>query len=77
MHLDANETGKVWFTQYLFLRRMWDSMDESIRRIGESVDQLNVFLHITVVESSMKIVCESSEDTMSSSKINDLGFYFQ
>jgi len=30
-----------------------------------------------VVESSMKIMCESSEDMMSSSKINDLGFSFQ
>src|SRR5882724_7673660 len=30
-----------------------------------------------VVESSMKIVCESSEDTTSSSKRNDLGFSFQ
>ena len=39
-------------------------MDELIRGTRESVNELNMAHHITSVESSMEIMCESSEDVM-------------
>jgi len=77
MHLDANETGKVGSPNICSsdgCEIRWMSLSEGSESLLTSL--MCSFIS-QVVESSMKIVCESSEDTMSSSKINDLGFYFQ
>ena len=47
MHLDANETGDIWFSWCLFLGQMWNMMDKLIWRTRESINELNVALHIT------------------------------
>src|SRR5882724_8004170 len=52
----------------------WMSLSEGSESLATS---LTCSFVSQVVESSMKIVCESSEDMTSSSEINDLGFSFQ
>jgi len=77
MHSDANETHKVWFGDICSsdgCEIQWMSLSEGSESL--SMGLMCSFV-LQVVESSMKIMCESSEDTMSSSKINDLGFSFQ
>ena len=47
MYLDINETWDIQFGWCLFLRQMWNMMDELIGGTRESVNEVNVVLHIT------------------------------